>query len=280
MKLPGNGTSPDGRGFEAAYWEQVWSEVRLPVVRDPRSFHEFHRLFKTHLKSGPLEFLEVGCAPGSWMAYFARQFGYRVAGVEYAALAQEKTQENLRLLGVEGRVDLADFLDFEGGAYDVVFSYGFVEHFEDPAPVFDRLIRLCKPGGIVVTAIPSLGGLNWWISRTFRPSVAAGHFPMTAGTLRAHHESRGVRTLCLRRFGGLLISSPWAKTDLERRWPRLSKVLSSPFWLWNGLVSASTRALGWYPQWGPVFNGTVYIGERLDPAPAGPPASEGGGRRP
>ena len=261
----------ENKAFESAYWETVWSEVHLPTIRDPRSFHELHSLFKAHLKYGPLDFLEVGCAPGSWMAYFAKQFGYRVSGVDSAAKACEKTVENLRLLAVQGRIELADFLEYDGGPFDVIFSYGFVEHFDDPGPVFDRLVGLCKPGGVVVTAIPSLSGLNWWISRTFRPRVAAGHFPMTGQALRAHHESRGLKTLCMKKYGVLQIVSPWSKTVIERRYPRLAGFLGLPFRVWNGAVSAVTRALEWYPAGGPIYSGTVYIGERVEPSPMGEP---------
>ena len=79
------------------------------------------------------------------MSYFARRFGYNVSGVEYAEGACEKTIENLRLLSIPAEVYLADFIEFEGDAYDVVFSYGFIEHFPDLERVMSRLWTLCAP---------------------------------------------------------------------------------------------------------------------------------------
>lgn len=253
------------RGFDESYWEKVWAGVRIPVARDPRKFHELHRLLKAHLKPGPLRFLEVGCAPGSWMVYFAKQFGYRVTGVDYVPAACKKTLENLQLQEVVGTVVRADFLAFEGDPFDVVFSYGFVEHFRDPEPVFDRLVRLCKPGGLVVTAIPSLDGLNWWVSRTFRPRIAEGHFQMTGAALRALHEERGIRTLCVRKYGGFQVASPWSRTPVERIAPWLTRVLHLPWRIWNGLVGWLTRTTRVYPQGGPIYSGTLYVGERRAP---------------
>ena len=61
--------------------------------------------------SGDLSFIEIGCAPGGWMAYFARQFGYRVTGVDYVRSACDKTTENLRLLSVTGKVVNADVFE-------------------------------------------------------------------------------------------------------------------------------------------------------------------------
>jgi len=53
-----------------------------------------------------------------------------------------------------------------------------------------------EAGGIVVTAIPILEGLNWRISKTLRPAVAAGHLSMTQNELAAFHEARGMTILC------------------------------------------------------------------------------------
>jgi SAM-dependent methyltransferase len=244
------------------YWENVWSGIRLPRTRDPRSYHELHALFSKHLPRDNRSFIEIGCAPGSWMAYFARHFGYRVTGVEYADKAHALTLENLHLLHVRGEVVKADFFEYSGGPFDIVFSSGFVEHFPDPEPVFERLAGLCGPRGITITMIPSMSGLNWWISRTFRPGVASRHFPISQEALVAAHEARGFRTLCVRRYGCLHVTPPFDNSYVGRRWPGAAAGLRMPFQAWNAAVSLSTRILRRYPQTKAVYGGVVYMGRR------------------
>ncbi|MDO9027859.1 MAG: class I SAM-dependent methyltransferase [Candidatus Roizmanbacteria bacterium] len=249
-------------GFGKNCWEDVWQRVTLPQDRDRKRFHELHAVFSRYLPSGRITFIEVGCAPGSWMSYFALNFGYIVSGLEYAEAAYEKTIENLRLLSIPAQVHLADFFEFEGDTYDVVFSYGFVEHFKDIDRVISRLSALCRPGGYIVTVIPSLEGLNWWISRHFRPEVAAGHYPITGAELKILHERNSMITLWSGLYGCYQIRPPLDNTRLARRYPFISKILNAPFRAWNRVVSSVTRRIGLYPRSKIVYLGTVYIGRK------------------
>ena len=78
-------------------WEAEWAGMKLPAVSKP--LYDVQRLLETHLPhSGTHSLIEIGCAPGRWMAYFNRHFGYRVAGLEYAETAAEATKQNMRML--------------------------------------------------------------------------------------------------------------------------------------------------------------------------------------
>lgn len=252
-------------GFEKAYWEQVWETIKLPQTRDPKRFHEIHARFKRHLPTGQASLMEIGCAPGSWLSYFAREFGYRVAGIEYAEAAYEKTLQNMKLLSIPADIHLADFFEFSGQQFDIIFSYGFVEHFPTLTPILERLVSFANPGGYIVTCIPSLEGFNWWISRQFRPEVAAGHYPITKQALRVAHEKQGLETLWVGRYGSGHIRPPFDNTRLSARTPGAARLLNTPFKLWNKSVSVLTRSLKIYPQSNVLFTGTLYIGRR--PAP-------------
>jgi 2-polyprenyl-3-methyl-5-hydroxy-6-metoxy-1,4-benzoquinol methylase len=254
-------------GFEKAYWENVWKSVPLPRDRELAKYHELHELFHQYLPQGNHNLLEVGCAPGSWLSYFAKNFGYTVSGIEYAEDAFKKTVENLGLLSVSAQIHLSDFFTFTGYLYDIVFSYGFIEHFENVEErVIEHLVSLCSPGGYVVTIIPGLEGLNWWISKTFRPKVALGHYPITRKVFRLMHEKQKLQTLWTGSYGCFQFRPPFNNTQLARRRPRLSKALNTPFKTWNRAVSMLTRQLGLYPRVGPLFLGTVYIGRKPDTA--------------
>jgi SAM-dependent methyltransferase len=250
-------------GFEKNYWEKVWSDISLPQDRNPKKYHELHSIFSRHLPHGSYSFLEVGCAPGSWMSYFAQNFKYSVSGVEYAEQAYEKTIENLRLLSIPAQVHLTDFFEFKSDAtYDVVFSSGFIEHFGDVESVIGKVVNICSPDGFVVTVIPSLEGLNWRISRHFRPEVAEGHYPITGTQLRLLHEKQGLKTLWSGHYGGFQIRPPFDNSQLAHNHSLLAKMLNAPFKTWNKSVSFMTRLTNLYPQSSYLFWGTVYIGRK------------------
>ncbi len=110
-------------------------------------------------------FLEVGSGPARWMIYFHKTFGYRVSGCDTSPRSCEWARENLAAAGVVATIHQADFFRLEG-SYDIVFSGGVVEHFEDPSIPLAAFERLLAPGGILITDVPNLTGLNGWYRRT------------------------------------------------------------------------------------------------------------------
>jgi len=252
----------ESREFSPEYWSRVWEHIPLPQEVHPGDIPEIHRILISMLPTGGRSFIEIGCAPGKWMAYFARQFGYSVSGLDYIEGACVKTRENLDRLSIDAQVHHADFFDFTSHPYDVVFSAGFIEHFEQPKAVVARLARLCHPeGGFIITMIPSLEGLNRWISKTFRPRVAAGHFPIVLPELISLHEACGLRTLYANHIGGLHILPPIQKNRFAKAHPGMSFLLNLPFRVWNRAVTATTAATGLYPHTGLVTRSILYIGQ-------------------
>lgn len=110
----------------------VWADARIPQIQKPSP--DLRRQLKRFLpKEGEKFLCEVGCAPGKWMAWLAKSFGYEVEGVDYAENEAEITKRNLNLQQVPGRVLVTDFFaaDIAQHRYDTVFSSGFIEHFDD-----------------------------------------------------------------------------------------------------------------------------------------------------
>lgn len=253
-----------GKEFTPQYWQVQWENIILPQEVQPDEIPELHRIFTSTLPRGKLSLIEIGCAPGKWMAYFFRQFGFSVSGIDYVSTACAKTRDNLERLSIPARIHDTDLMDYESShPYDIVFSAGFIEHFQDPRIVMARLVRLCRPdGGLIITMIPSLEGLNRWISRTFRPRVADGHFPMNLPQLRTLHETFGFQTLRAAYVGSLEILTPMKKNRFAAEHETISLLLNLPFSLWNRMVKKVTGIIGIYPQIGWVTNSLIYIGRR------------------
>jgi len=134
-------------------------------------------LCKKYLPYNPeYKVIEVGCAPGKYLANFHRTFGYKPYGVEYSEKGVEITKEHFRAahLDPEG-VIYADFFDknfheAHKEKYDVVFSRGFIEHFDDVKRVVELHSNLIKKGGYMVIMIPNLSGINKVIAKILNRS--------------------------------------------------------------------------------------------------------------
>lgn len=180
-----------------------------------------------------MRFLEVGCAPGKTLAWVARVLGARVAGVDYSARGVAISRNLFRSLGVDGDLRCEDIFatTFEPGSFDVVFSAGVIEHFDDPREIVRSHVRLARPGGKAIITIPHYGGLYGHLQRHFDPANLALHnlTIMTADALRGLAPADLVTRATAYPAGRL---SPWI-VKFERRWPRL--VARSVSHLLNGL---------------------------------------------
>jgi 2-polyprenyl-3-methyl-5-hydroxy-6-metoxy-1,4-benzoquinol methylase len=134
------------------------------------------RLLRRYLQPG-LRYLEVGCAPGKILSWVGRELGAPVAGIDYSPVGFEMTSWLCGGLGIEADIRCEDALEnsFEKKAFDLVFSCGLIEHFEDPGPMVAAHAELVAPGGCAVIAIPNYSGLYSALQRRFDPENLAIH---------------------------------------------------------------------------------------------------------
>ena len=87
---------------------------------------------------------------------------YKVSGIDLTPYLLTRLPEYLNNNGVQvGSLYLEDFLNFNSTQqFDVVCSFGFIEHFTNFELVFQKHIDLVKPGGILVVACPNFNGLQ------------------------------------------------------------------------------------------------------------------------
>lgn len=242
-------------------WEAVWANVRLPYLKDPG--YDIQTQLESRLpKTDQYSLIEVGCAPGGWMAWFNRTFGYKVSGIEYAEVAASTTRRNLDVQGIQAEVLVQDFRtwDFEPGAYDVVFSGGFIEHFRDVSPVMTRLCGLSRH--FVVTIVPNLDGINGGILKAFNPDTYAAHNPIDVSTLEALHARCGMRTLFCDYVGGIQLRRPGADCRFIREHRYWGRAVHAPIIAFNRASAILGKFLKYAPRSKRLSPGLMYIGDK------------------
>lgn len=152
----------DNEKTDIAHWDQAWSQrprMRFPSGLDIGT-RNVQRLLRPYLRQG-MRYMEVGCAPGKNMAWVAREIQGVVSGIDYSPTGADTAKWLCDGLGVQADIRCEDAMQtsFESGSFDLVFSCGLVEHFEDPSPIITAHLKMLAPGGVAVIAVPNYRGL-------------------------------------------------------------------------------------------------------------------------
>jgi len=166
---------------EKKYWDNHWNKVRLPIIIEPKTKHpinkEVIRAFEKFLPKKKLSAVEIGGAPGQFVAYLNKYHGYKTSVIEYSDIGCRKTKENFDLLGLDVNVYKQDFFgDFSDiPPFDIVMSMGFIEHFNDLEEVFRRHVKLLQKGGFLVLGVPNFRGISQKVLALTAPDMLSRH---------------------------------------------------------------------------------------------------------
>ncbi|MEA2195624.1 MAG: hypothetical protein QOG42_2058 [Solirubrobacteraceae bacterium] len=161
------------------FWEDTYlADVRLPARPDPG--FQFERVLADALGrharvEAGASVIEIGCAPATWLGFYAERFGARVTGIEYTAHGAELSRRNLAALGVDGEIVQDDFFAVPPSPHDLVLSLGFVEHFTDLEGTFAHHAAFVGAGGMLAIGVPNYRGLIGLLQRLGDPTHLAMH---------------------------------------------------------------------------------------------------------
>lgn len=138
-----------------AQWTRIWEQSGGPqgqADRIPRK-PEFKIMwpYLSRLPRGS-KVLDGGCGLGDWALYLTRA-GYPTVGLDVSRVTIGKLQKMFP--DMEFKVGDIRETGFPDGSFDVYFSWGTFEHFEEG---FDRVVseafRVLKSGGWLFTSMP------------------------------------------------------------------------------------------------------------------------------
>lgn len=194
------------------HWNTVWNGSGHGPYKDVFSAGLFYRIRKfpfihimdtiaSHLKDRLLPgatLLEIGCGGSQWLPAFAKRFDVYVSGIDYSEQGCASARAILEKAGVMGGIVQADLFDPPAGmkeGYDLVVSFGVLEHFQDTEGCLAAMAGYLKPSGRLVTVIPNMTGMVGWFQKLMDPAVYAMHVPLTKKDLMAAHTACGLQTI-------------------------------------------------------------------------------------
>jgi len=188
---------PAGDAAGRNYWNAIWQKLPSVTLYDGPTY-EYHSVLSDFLANRGGDAIEIGCATGNYMIYLNKEFGYSVDGIDYSN-NMEYVRANLSHNSISGaNLFKQDFFEFPPPQkYDLVFSAGFVEHFDDYELVVRKHAEWAKPGGLVVIIVPNLTHIHKFLCGWFAPEILRVHrFPlMYRHVLRQVLEKAGLRVL-------------------------------------------------------------------------------------
>jgi 2-polyprenyl-3-methyl-5-hydroxy-6-metoxy-1,4-benzoquinol methylase len=161
---------------------------------------------------------ELGCGGSPFLAR-AAFLGWEVGGIDFNSESLSLINNYLAAKGrdtsglVNGDVFSFDISTLQG-KYDLLFSFGFLEHFGDPCAILERWKKILKPGGMIVSVIPNLFSVNGRLLRKYDPEFWDQHYTYNTQDMDRFHTGAGLEPISKARFFGrydIHMLIPWGK---------------------------------------------------------------------
>jgi len=158
---------------DSSYWENYWAS-NLDDITHNNLKVEYDDAIYLWLKSflGKQEIkgqtcIEIGCFPGRYLTFFG-SLNYQLNGIDFIKNVFQISEE-LKKMGYDvGEFWQEEFLSFASSTqnkFDLVSSFGFIEHFTNWEEVLNLHMKLVKKGGYLIIEAPNFGG---WPHRIIR----------------------------------------------------------------------------------------------------------------
>jgi SAM-dependent methyltransferase len=244
---------------EQSHWDDGYRKIEFATASD-----RVTRWIRRHVPSvapGTVSTaFEIGCFPGRYLSYIGT-LGFELSGCDVtprtAELAQWLTRQGRKV----GAVVNADATSLAPSpVHDLVYSIGFIEHFEDYRGIVAAHDRLLIPGGTLLIACPNFrGAVQNFLHRSFDKRNLALHNveAMDPSEWAKVLEPMGYVVEFSGFFGGFDF---WTDDGLERP-STARKAAAFPF-------KVMGRALQWVPN-SPAWSPYAGLVARKPALPAG-----------
>ncbi len=204
-----------------SHWQDTYRGLDAPPKPLPMIAEWLFRV----VPSGSGSCLEIGCFPGTYLAVLG-QLGYELHGIDTEPRTAQDLPRWLRDDGLSvGTFHVCDFADFvPERQYDIVSSFGFIEHFHDWRSVLQQQAALVRPGGLLIVETPNFAGI---VQRAVHQIGNPAHFRM--------HNPQAMRPTAwvqvLKRCGFEVISKEYLG-GLEYGVPRCPRNILQRAFMW------------------------------------------------
>lgn len=150
---------------KSAHNERVidqFSKQSVPFTKVPGHLDSINTLISMSGVKATDTVLDVACGPGLVTCEFAK-VGAKVVGMDVTPAMLENAQKRQIELGLENlewKLGDALLLPFQDQSFDVVITRYSFHHLISPELALAEMVRVCKPGGLVLVADVAIPEMN------------------------------------------------------------------------------------------------------------------------
>jgi ubiquinone/menaquinone biosynthesis C-methylase UbiE len=225
---------------EKKYWDDIHKNKETYCPKELSGFRNacealIFKEIKANFNGGSI--LEVGGGSSDWLIAITKKLQPEEAfALDFSEIGCKSIDKKSSQIGINVKSICADMFyppTNTLGRFDLVMSFGVVEHFANLNVAIAASAAFCKPGGILYTLIPNMAGLNGWLVKFWNRSVYDMHIPHDLETFLAGHNVPDLEVLSCEYLGstnfGVLSACLQQKKGLNfwlyKQLTRLSKII-------------------------------------------------------
>ena len=137
-------------------WDLAWAGLAMTVAAPNDCLRQW---IESRFAGRTGTCLEIGCFPGRYLAVFG-ELGYELHGIDLTPRVEGDLPQWLTSRGYKvGNFARGDAFTHQlERQYDVVCSFGLIEHFGDWQGLIRRHVQLTRPGGLTAISTPNFRG--------------------------------------------------------------------------------------------------------------------------
>lgn len=164
---------------DRAFWKAFWESKKDLIFHIKPDYYFGDMMGKLIAEKGIKNAIELGGFPGYYATYLKKYQKLDTTLFDYY-IHQPIIEELLTFNGLKpGDVHIieSDLFTYQPEKqYDLVTSFGLIEHFSDTKDIISRHLNFLKPGGVLFITLPNFKGVNGWIQRKFDRANYDKHF--------------------------------------------------------------------------------------------------------
>lgn len=177
---------------DLSYSEKADTQGKLFELVKVKFLEKLFRVYDytSDVQSG-IKSLEVGCGTAFVSLYFAKR-SLDVTCLDTSKQILEVAEDNFKKEKVMGKFVIGDAgkLPFKDDSFDIVMSFGLLEHFSDPGPAICEMVRVLKPNGLFFADIVPARFSVQSLGNIFNAVAVLGYWGMKACFARDLHRRR------------------------------------------------------------------------------------------
>jgi len=143
-------------------WDGYWSSECRTINFEMQCNLNSHQgkitfdLLNKFKNNGTTKILEAGCGLGNWVFLFNKE-GLEPFGIDLSLSSLKTAARYSKINNFKSKFSLADVrkIPFKENSFDVIVSYGVIEHFADSKAALKEFYRVLKPSGACLITTPN-----------------------------------------------------------------------------------------------------------------------------